>query len=320
MSRSGDGGTLLTGGAFRQQKLQQLPIEGIGDLNVRYVAHIWNDHQLGTGNDVGDVFSQPGKILSVPLSAQNQRLELNMRPVIDHRIQIRDLPIDGPYHGEPRPIATERWGIQNADVLLILRFPGIWEVALNVGIRGLPELIMGLRHGCFVGLVRTVPGLAPTYIGEADWIVKYSALRHIRIRSGKPRCQHTSHGVSYDRSLANAERLQQRVRVHGHVVKVVRDDRFRGTAESDLIRHDNTKARLAQGFDGTTEVEASEIHSVEQNHGPPVRLARGWNVHIRHAHVLPVQCQRQIHHWIWIGDIFIGDTARLYISRSLHHG
>ena len=120
-------------------------------------------------------------------------------------------------------------------------------------------------------------------------------------------------------ALRDAERLQQRARVHRHIVKVVRDDGFRGAAESDLIRHDDAKACLAQGFDGTAEVKAAEVHSVEQNHGAPVRLARGWNVHIRHAHVLAVECQRQIHHWIWIRDVLVGDTARLYIGRSLHH-
>ena len=44
-----------------------------------------------------------------------------------------------------------------------------------------------------------------------------------------------------------------------------------------------------------------QIHSMEQNDGPAVRVACGWNIHIRHAHVLAVQCQRQIRYWIWVG-------------------
>ena len=81
--------------------------------------------------------------------------------------------------------------------------------------------------------------------------------------------------MSHDRGLVDAERVQQRARVQGHVVKVVRDDRFRGAAESDLIGHDNAKTCLAQGFDGTTKVEAAKIHSMEQNDGPAVGRPAG---------------------------------------------
>ena len=41
---------------FLVEKLQQLAIESFGDLKVRYVAYVWNDHQLGARNRVGDVF------------------------------------------------------------------------------------------------------------------------------------------------------------------------------------------------------------------------------------------------------------------------
>src|ERR1700733_2735451 len=301
---------------FLVEKLQQLAIEDFGDLKMRYVPFVGNDHQLGAGNRVGDVFGQCGEILAVSLSTQNQRLGPNVRPVIDDRIQIGDLLINGAHHGEARPIAAECWGVQNAHVLLVLRFPGIGKVALDIGISGLPHLILGARHGCFVGLFRAVPWLAPTYIGQADGIVEYYALGHIRIRSGEAGGQHTAHGVAYDRRFRYAERLQQRERVQRHIVKVVRDDRLRGTAESDLVGHDHAKSGLAQGIDRTTEVEAPEIHSVEQNDGAAVWLACGGNIHIRHAHVLAVERQWQVAHWIWIRNILIGDTVRIHVGRS----
>src|SRR6202034_4435220 len=55
---------------------------------------------------------------------------------------------------------------------------------------------------------------------------------------------------------------------------------------------------------------------VEQNDGAAVWLACGWNIHVGHAHVLAVERQRQVAHWIWIRNILVGDAAWLHISRS----
>ncbi len=109
-------------------------------------------------------------------------------------------------------------------------------------------------------------------------------------------------------------------RVHGHIVKVVGDDRFRGAAEANLIGHDYAKSCVAQSLDGPTKVEAPEIHSVEQNYCSAVWVGCGLNVHIRHAYILAVEGQRQIHYRIGVGDILIGDAAGLYIGGRLHRG
>src|SRR5216683_6637316 len=46
----------------------------------------------------------------------------------------------------------------------------------------------------------------------------------------------------------------------------------------------------------------SKIHSMEQNDGPAVRGACGWDIHVGHTDVLAVQRQRQIRYWIRVGD------------------
>ncbi len=55
---------------------------------------------------------------------------------------------------------------------------------------------------------------------------------------------------------------------------------------------------------------------MEQDDGAAVWLARGWNIHIGHAHVLAVERKRKVHHGVRIGDVLVGDTARLHIGRS----
>src|SRR5579859_2518096 len=85
--------------ASRCEKLQKLAIKGLGDLKVRYVADIWNDHQFGARNRAGDVFGQLRKVLAVSLSSQNEGLGLDVRPVIDDRVEIDDLLVDGAHHG-----------------------------------------------------------------------------------------------------------------------------------------------------------------------------------------------------------------------------
>ena len=57
------------------------------------------------------------------LPTDHQRLDLDLRPVVDNWIEIQHLLIDGPHHRQPRPIATQRGCVQNPDILLVLRLP-----------------------------------------------------------------------------------------------------------------------------------------------------------------------------------------------------
>src|ERR1700723_1481617 len=172
--RQGRGPSVAEAG-IRLQELQQFPIEDLRHLDVGYVADLWNNHQLGAGYGVSDVFSQRREILAIQLASQNQGLDFDMSPVIDDRIQESDLLADGTDHGHPGPITAERRGVKNAHILLVFRFPGTRKVALNIGISGLPGLIPASRHGCFVAVFRAVPRLAPTYVSQADGIVEYGA-------------------------------------------------------------------------------------------------------------------------------------------------
>jgi len=54
---------------FRIQKFQQFPIEDFWHLDMGYVAHVGEEHQLRIGNRLGNVFGQRGKVLAIPLSA-----------------------------------------------------------------------------------------------------------------------------------------------------------------------------------------------------------------------------------------------------------
>ncbi len=58
-------------------------------------------------------------------------------------------------------------------------------------------------------------------------------------------------------------------------MKVVRDDRLRGAAEADLVRHDDAESFFAQNLNGPAEIKAAEVHPVEQHHGPAVGLPAG---------------------------------------------
>src|SRR5258708_7362741 len=119
-----------------------------------------------------------------------------------------------------------------------------------------------------------------------------------------------------NRGLGDTERLKKFARIQRHVVKIVRNDWLGGTAESDLVRHHHTEARLAKNFDWSTEVKAAKIHSVQQNNSAAIRLARGRDVHVGHANVLSIKRQWQEGHRIRIFNFLVGNAAGLDIRRS----
>ena len=299
------------------QEFQQLAIEYLRHLKMRHMAYVWDEHQLSARDGISDMLCERGKILAIPLSTQDQCLDLDVRPVVDDRIEICNLLIDGAHHGEARPVAAERGSVDDADVLLVLRLPCVREVALNIGIRCLPGLIAGASHGRFVCLLRAVPRLGPAGVGEADRIVEHDALGDIGVGGGEACGEHAAHGMSYDRGPGNTQRLQQGASVQSHVVEVIRDDRLRRTSPADLVGYNYAEAFLAQSIDRTAKVKAAKVHSVEQDDGSTVGGARGENVHVGHAHILAVEGERKIHHRILIRDVVVGDTARLYIRGSL---
>src|SRR5258707_9861296 len=68
------------------QKLQQRLVEKIRRFEVRNVADVWNKHQLRAGNRIGDVLCAGGKVRSVLIATKHQRLDLDVRPIVDDRI------------------------------------------------------------------------------------------------------------------------------------------------------------------------------------------------------------------------------------------
>ena len=111
--------------------------------------------------------------------------------------------------------------------------------------------------------------------------------------------------------------LQELAAVQRHVVKVVWDDRLRRAPETDLVGHDHAEALLAQRLDRAGEIEAAEIHPVEQDDRAAVGRSRGRHVHVGHSDVLAIHGQREIGDGIRVGDLVIGDAARLHVARRL---
>src|SRR5437764_4780839 len=89
---------------FRFQELQQGLVEQIWDLQVRNVADVREQDQLGARNLAGDVARVLGKILPVAFAADNKRLRLYMCPVVDHWVEIRNLLVSSTDHRETGPI------------------------------------------------------------------------------------------------------------------------------------------------------------------------------------------------------------------------
>ena len=198
--------------------------------------------------------------------------------------------------------------------MLVFGLPRVGEVAFDGGVGGLPILIVAAGDGGFVRIFGAVPGLSPACIGEADGVIEDGALGHIGIGGGEAGGEHASHGVADDHGFRDTERLKQGAGVERHVVEVIRDDGLRGAAETDLIGHDDAEAGVAEGVDGAAEVEAAEIHAMEEDCGAAVGLTGGRDVHVGHADILPVDGERQVGDRVGIGDVFVGDAAGLDVS------
>jgi len=122
--------------------------------------------------------------------------------------------------------------------------------------------------------------------------------------------------VADDGGAVDAERGEQLLDVGRHVVEVVGNDRLRRAAEADLVGHDDAETGVAEGLNRAAEVEAAEVHSVEQHHRSAVRSTSWRDVHIGHPDVLAVESQGQVRDGIRIGDLVIGDAAWFDVGGS----
>ncbi len=110
---------------------------------------------------------------------KRQRWRLDVRPVVDDRIEIRHLAEQRLHHRVAWPVGAQRPGIPNPRVFVELRFPRR-RVVREISEDARVNLLIGRAKISLVGLVDAAPWPFESRIQKTDRVVDDDALGHVR--------------------------------------------------------------------------------------------------------------------------------------------
>src|SRR5262249_39957786 len=115
------------------QKLEQLAIEDVRRLEVQNVPGVGHDDQLAAGNGVGQALCKGREIRAVFLAPDDERLGLDVRPVVNDRIGV---PSAAGACAPSRAAATLRSASTRREFAPVLRTPAsTFPASGNTGAR-----------------------------------------------------------------------------------------------------------------------------------------------------------------------------------------